>query len=481
MRLLSIKALKFRGNPTEGATAALTTRPAIIWLAAGYILSYGFMLIYAGSFFWDDWINYFEKNSSQVQNKVSFSGFDPIRLRMEGWITEVNPAIFQLLIFLMFPISAFFLFKVLAKNRHLSRIEALSISALFLLLPVNSARASMTLFMYSFCHLCFFAAWWLMELRRRWWTVVLAIALFVLSFDTASFLLFITVPLLNSLLNARVNSKEIQRWIGKNLLFVVLPVIYWFLEPKLNPVLDPVRLAYWTPSKSGSTRGLIVGIIILIFATYLIAFKKFRYAEQRGPIQFLVGVFLIWIGMFPYMTLGHFPNLSSILIGFVPGASDWDSRHQLLMPLGMGIAIIGAINYFGSSKLVRGVAAVCSISILINFTIQQDYYLDSIKTANIIATLRNNSDLDTVEMVLVNDQALRFNARGRFVRSFEWDAILKAAKPNLNILSDIYRYVDCDSVRPDAILTITAENGKLRTLLTRNSLINIELIKISPC
>ena len=137
MRLLSIKALKFRGNPTEGATAALTTRPAIIWLAAGYILSYGFMLIYAGSFFWDDWINYFEKNSSQVQNKVSFSGFDPIRLRMEGWITEVNPAIFQLLIFLMFPISAFFLFKVLAKNRHLSRIEALSISALFLLLPVG--------------------------------------------------------------------------------------------------------------------------------------------------------------------------------------------------------------------------------------------------------------------------------------------------------------------------------------------------------
>ena len=481
MGLLSIKALKFRGNPTEGATAALTTRPAFIWLAAGYILSYGFMLIYAGSFFWDDWLNYFETNSSDIRSSVAFSGFDPIRLVFEGWITEINPAIFQLLIFMMFPISALFLWKVLTQNRYLSEVEAISISALFLLFPVNSARASMTLFMYSFCHLCFFAAWWLLELRRRWWTVVLAITLFVFSFDTASFLLFISVPLLNSLLNAGGNLKDIQRWIGKNLLFIVLPVVYWFVEPKLNPVLNPEKLAYWTPSISGSLRGLIVGLLIMIIATYLIVVRKFRYAEQRGPIQFLVGILLIWVGMFPYMTLGHFPNLSSILLGFVPGASDWDSRHQLLMPLGMGIATIGVFNYFGSSKLVRGVAAVCSISILINFTIQQDYYLDSIRTKHIITALQRTTELDNVEILLVNDQALRFNARGRFIRSYEWDGILKAAKPELNISSDYYRYVDCESIRPDAILTITANNGKLRTLLTGNPSINIAVTKISPC
>jgi hypothetical protein len=481
MGLLSIKTLKLRGKSTATTTTAIIARPAFIAVAAGYMLSYGFMLIYAGSFFWDDWLNYFEKNSFQVRSKVSFSGFDPFRLVVEGWITEINPAIFQLLIFIMFPISALFLWKVFAKNKYLSEIEAISISALFLLLPVNSARASMTLFMYSFCHLSFFAAWWLFELRRRWWTVVLAITLFVLSFDTASFMLFITVPLLNSLLNTGVNSKEIRRWIGKNLLFIVLPVAYWFLERKLNPVLDPVRLAYWTPSVSGFLRGLIVGMFILLFATYLIAVKKFRYAEQRGPIQFLAGILLIWVGMFPYMTLGHFPNLSSILLGFVPGASDWDSRHQLLMPLGMGIATIGVFNYFGSSKLVRGVAAVCSISILINFTIQQDYYLDSIKTEHIITALQSTAELDNVELVIVNDQALRFNARGRFIRSYEWDGILKAAKPELNISSDYYRYVDCESIRPDAILTITANNGKLRTLLTGNPSINIAVKKITPC
>jgi hypothetical protein len=381
----------------------------------------------------------------------------------------------------MFPISAFFLWKVLAKNKYLSEFEAIAISALFLLLPVNSARASMTLFMYSFCHLCFFAAWWIIELRRRWWTVVLAIALFVLSFDTASFLFFITVPLLNSLLNAGVNSKQVRRWIVKNLLFIVLPVAYWIFERKLNPVLDPVRLAYWTPSISGSLRGLIVGILILLFAIYLIAIKKFRYAEQRGHLQFLVGLFLIWIGMFPYMTLGHFPNLSSILIGFVPGASDWDSRHQLLMPLGIGIATIGVFNYFGSSKLIRGVAAVCSISIVINFTIQQDYYLDSIKTKHIITVLRNSADLNTVKIVLVNDQALRFNARGRSLRTYEWDGILKAARPDLNISSETYRFVNCESIRPDAIMTITANNGKLRTLMTGDPSINIEIVRISPC
>ena len=74
-----------------------------------------------------------------------------------------------------------------------------------------------------------------------------------------------------------------------------------------------------------------------------------------------------------------------------------------------------------------------------------------------------------------------FNARGRFIRSYEWDGILKAAKPELNISSDYYRYVDCESIRPDAILTITANNGKLRTLLTGNPSINIAVTKISPC
>jgi hypothetical protein len=147
----------------------------------------------------------------------------------------------------------------------------------------------------------------------------------------------------------------------------------------------------------------------------------------------------------------------------------------------MGIATIGVFNYFGSSKLVRGVAAVCSISILINFTIQQDYYLDSIKTKHIITALQSTTELDNVEMVIVNDQALRFNARGRFIRSYEWDGILKAAKPELNISSDYYRYVDCESIRPDAILTITANNGKLRTLLTGNPSINIAVKKITPC
>jgi hypothetical protein len=481
MGLQPIKTMKLRGNSIKGAATALAGRPSFIAIAVGYVLSYGFMLIYAGSFFWDDWLNYFERNSSEVRSKLSFSGFDPFRLVFEGWVTETNPAIFQFLIFIMFPISAFFLWKVLAKNKYLSEFEAIAISALFLLLPVNSARASMTLFMYSFCHLCFFAAWWIIELRRRWWTVVLAIALFVLSFDTASFLFFITVPLLNSLLNAGVNSKQVRRWIVKNLLFIVLPVAYWIFERKLNPVLDPVRLAYWTPSISGSLRGLIVGILILLFAIYLIAIKKFRYAEQRGHLQFLVGLFLIWIGMFPYMTLGHFPNLSSILIGFVPGASDWDSRHQLLMPLGIGIATIGVFNYFGSSKLIRGVAAVCSISIVINFTIQQDYYLDSIKTKHIITVLRNSADLNTVKIVLVNDQALRFNARGRSLRTYEWDGILKAARPDLNISSETYRFVNCESIRPDAIMTITANNGKLRTLMTGDPSINIEIVRISPC
>jgi hypothetical protein len=44
---------------TTGSNTTLNARPAIIAIAAGYILSYGFMLIYAGAFFWDDWLKLF--------------------------------------------------------------------------------------------------------------------------------------------------------------------------------------------------------------------------------------------------------------------------------------------------------------------------------------------------------------------------------------------------------------------------------------
>jgi hypothetical protein len=259
------------------------------------------------------------------------------------------------------------------------------------------------------------------------------------------------------------------------------PIAYWFIEPIINPTLDSVRAAYYTPSMSGIIRGLVVGMLVTLIAGYFVLIRGWRYGTHRGGLQVLVGLLITWLGMFPYMALGHFPNLNALLIGFVPGASDWDSRHQLLMPLGLGLVIVGVLNFLNPARLWAGVLVVCGLSTVLNLTFSQEYYLDSIKTQRIIEAFRSDPDVKEFDMALIDDQALRFNARGRAIRSYEWDYMLKAANPGLQQTTDVLRYVDCNVMDPDAIIVIQASNGKLKTLLTRNPGITVSVQKISVC
>jgi hypothetical protein len=434
------------------------------------------------TYFWDDWFNYFDQSAMDVRRHTGpFSGFSPVRLVLEGWMAEYFPPSFRILTFLAFPLAAFALWKVLSTSHVLTRPEALGISSLFLLLPLNSARASMTIFMYTACNVFFFVGWWAYARNRQWFGKGLAVVLFLMSFDTASFIVFMVVPLALSLLESQHNHEKLTKWLQKNVIFIVIAPAYWFIEPTLNPTLDKVRAAYYTPSLSGIVRGLVVGSFVLAVTAWFLVRKKWRYSTHRGGVQVLGGLCLTWIGMFPYMALGHFPNLNALLIGFVPGSSDWDSRHQLLMPLGLAVVIVGVFNWLNPRSLLRGTIVVGLLSSILNLSFSQEYYLDSIKTTRVIEALKSNEDVRGVKFALIDDQALRFNARGRSIRSYEWDAILRAANPNLDQGTDVLRYVDCETLNPDAIIIIQATNGKLKTLLTRNPGISVTVKRIQPC
>jgi hypothetical protein len=116
-----------------------------------------------------------------------------------------------------------------------------------------------------------------------------------------------------------------------------------------------------------------------------------------------------------------------------------------------------------------------------NLTFTQEYYLDAIKTHDTINAMREVDRLNSFGTVLIDDQALRFNARGRRIRSYEWEAIMKDAIGKGAPKADVLRFVDCESLKPDAILTITAANGKLMTLLTRSARIRVDITEISIC
>jgi hypothetical protein len=173
--------------------------------------------------------------------------------------------------------------------------------------------------------------------------------------------------------------------------------------------------------------------------------------------------------------------LNSVIVGFVPNLSDWDSRHQLLLPLGIALTLIGLINYLDSSRSQKLVVAMALLFSALNFSFTQEYYLDALKQQQIIKSLADNNDLSGFDRLLIEDAALRFNARGRSVRTYEWDRIISANTTGANKETEITRFIDCEGFSPDAKLTISASSGRLRALITRDVGITLAVEKISIC
>jgi hypothetical protein len=109
---------------------------------------------------------------------------------------------------------------------------------------------------------------------------------------------------------------------------------------------------------------------------------------------------------------------------------------------------------------------------------QTDYQILTINaTANSITITQDGS----TPVALIDDQAVRFNARGRLIRSYEWEKMLQKALGNDRIKVSYLQYVDCKEFQPDAILHINSPNGRLESTLRGKVAINLSVEKIDPC
>ena len=84
-------------------------------------------------------------------------------------------------------------------------------------------------------------------------------------------------------------------------------------------------------------------------------------------------------------------------------------------------------------------------------------------------------------LVMFDDQATRFNARGRRLRPYEWKGILQEAFPNHEIDADVIGLVRCTNSIPDYVVTILTTNGRLRALLTRDTGVQVNLERFIGC
>ena len=446
-----------------------------------YLCSYLFLFLTLDALYWDDWIRASTQEVAGSYNKVA--GFPPWREFLEFSILRNSPTLFHLATPVCFLVAAFALYKVLKSRLPLTDFQVNAITLLFLLLPVNSARVAMINFYYAFSYTLFFIAWWLLVSKSKvapWF----AIPLFWLSFGTSSLLPFFAMPLLHVGYvlfsnDRRFDLRRLTIWGA----FASFPVVFWIVRSQTFGA--DVR-EYYVPKPLGVIRGGLFVLVAVLFLAYGIVRKRWNMSQNARPLLVGWGVLSLAFGSAAYMAGGHLVDISDWMISFVPNFSDWNSRHQLLQPLGFALIAVGALS--GSSDIPSkspgffGLSVLIGLSVMLNFTFSQEYYLDSLKQDEVIEQLAKIEELKFNNQLMIYDDAIRFNARGRGLRSYEWVAILEKAHPNQGeFVVEPLQYVACDEFKPTLILTVTATNGRLESLITRNLGIEIGSTEISPC
>jgi hypothetical protein len=195
-------------------------------------------------------------------------------------------------------------------------------------------------------------------------------------------------------------------------------------------------------------------------------------------------LFAIALGSFSYITSGRLVDTSEWMLNFVPRASDWDSRQQLLLGLGFSVLIVGLIGDLDSQFKKSAFRILVGSCVFLNFTFMQGYMLDARKQSEVIQLLSASETVKSGKVIMINDLAVRYNARGRLVRTYEWNGMLEKAFGDKSRSSAYFAYVDCNNSEipvPDVLVTIDASNGRFKSLLTSNIGINMTATKISPC
>jgi hypothetical protein len=460
----------------------------LVKFASLYAASYGLMFFFLDAMFWDDWYVNFTLNQEQtLQYWKDMLGFFPTNRFIEVFVLNRNPVAFHIVIFVSFFISGILLFQILKSIPGITEKSNVMICTLFLILPINSARVSMATIRLSYSLTIFLFAWFILVQNKHRRIAYLSLPLFFLSFLTQGLVPFFVLPCLHLFyINRYVNRRSAITAALKALAVLLSGAVYFTMMRLLDPP-PAERIDYYTPTLSGLVRALLfllVGIVVLwrSFKSY-----NLRSPEKFGGVQLIgLGVFSLSLGSFAYLASGRLMDFSEWILNFVPNASEWDSRHQLLLGLGFAMIISGFVDLL-PENFGRSIFKVAVVFCLIfNLIFMRDYLLDWKKQTAIVENLRDLPMPSAVNVVMVHETeaAQRFNARGRFIRSFEWEALFEKGTSMKDVEIVYSGRIDCLGDRsqiPDTLMTIDALNSNMKAIVLRDPGIIVGIEKISPC
>lgn len=437
----------------------MTIRPGVaVWrdrliIALSYAIAWGAMLVNRG-LYWDDWTS-IGRTPGEIVQGVTELGQPLAAFVFVPLLALPQPGLIgHAVVFLAYLGSTLVLHAILRRLPGLSGKDALIAALTFAVLPVNYARIALADLMYGLSLLAFLAATWLL-IRfiedggpgRR----LGALLLYVLSFYTASLLVLYVVPvLLAAILLRRSGRGSLPAIALRHADFLALPVAYWLLKSVLfkpfgaydgyneltaRGLLDVPQAMLRVPGQvlaEPLARAVSVAGVAGIVAGLALAFWLLRRSRDEAPagvlatpLLALVGVALVALGVFAYLA-----------VGLVPSVWDWTSRHQLLVPIGVGLLAAAAargVSSLGPAGRAGGVAVVgllLGISAIADAKTLVAYQVDWFKQQALIEAVRATPELQTARHIRVVDAAPAFNAMRRTYRFYELNAMFRLVTGN---------------------------------------------------
>ena len=432
-----------------------------------YTLSWGWSLLRPNTLYWDDWAIYFDRPADYGLKYASDMGRAPWGGLIEFYLQQVGIWAVSLATFAIFFATSLLIFIILFQKTYLADIQVRIITIVFLTVPVNHARIAVTIFDYTTSYFLFFLGWLILIRHRSLRSFILSWVILFLSLKTHSFLFFILLPFLHFYW---LNNEKLLK--AKKLNSVHLQFVLIALMPFLYLILRDI---FWSPSEAWvgyhrpSVKGFLMGSVLFALPIVVLVFYTLRTKKKmqidKNLALFSVGIAIIGLALLPYFAGGLYKNYFAV-IAF---RADWGSRHQLLMPLGLALSVVGLNERFNKRKKNIVFIATVALSVALNMFWGSQYFVMSHKQEQLVELFKTTEG--KVKIASVEDQTKRFNGRESTFRGYEWNGFMTLAGISTDRLG-------CEALPSGSALILNSDTPYLKALVTRDLGLYFE---VTPC
>ncbi len=428
-----------------------------------YTMSWGWSLLRPNTFYWDDWTVYFDKPLNNGIKTLDVMGGAPWGGLIEFLLLNLGVWAVTLATFFVFMACSLFAYLILRQGLVFEDSNVRLIVLLFLIVPVNHARIAIAIFDYTSSYFLFFWGWFVLVRFKSIKGFVVACLILFLSFKTHSFLFFVLLPFLHFVwLNKTelLDFKKLNRQYLQIAVIAALPVLYIVSRSSFWPPAES-----WKDYQQPTSAGLLTGlwpVSIGLLGLAIVGYRKIRKKQTHfGFVLLICGFSFTALALFPYFAAERYVGYAGrpAFITVLEFRADWRSRHQLLMPLGLALGVVGLnelLKWKGKNIVV---SVVLFFSVALNMFWGSQYFLQSHKQEQLVELFKSTKG--NLVIASVGDSTLRFNGRENDFRGYEWNGFMSLAgipteRPG------------CEALPSGSVLNLKSDKPYLSALVSRD-------------